>query len=100
MSFQKQNATAETQRRGEKRGEKSMKFFSVFSASSSAISSPPGLHLICFAFTFGLAIIAGCINGPMHPAATQPATISDTATTQPVYWYAMPSPGTCVYDSF
>jgi hypothetical protein len=47
-----------------------------------------------------LAIIAGCIKGPMNPAATQPATITDTATTQPGYWYQAPSRGSVVYDSF
>jgi len=32
----------------------------------------------------------GCIDKPQHPAATQPATISDRATTQPAYWFAQP----------
>ena len=47
-----------------------------------------------------LAIIAGCIGSPMNPATTQPVTITDTATTQPEYWYADAAAGSCVYDSF
>src|SRR5439155_13869365 len=43
-----------------------------------------------------LAVIAGCLNTPIHPPTTQPATIADPATTQPEYWYAQPSPGTAV----
>jgi hypothetical protein len=47
-----------------------------------------------------LISIIGCIDHPMNPAATQPVTITDTATTQPSYWYAKPAPATVVYDSF
>ncbi len=39
-----------------------------------------------------IAILAlGCIAKPQHPAATQPATIANRATTQPSYWYAQPA---------
>jgi len=40
-----------------------------------------------------LAII-GCVGKPQNPAATQPATISDVATTQPSYWYSKPGSAT------
>ena len=35
--------------------------------------------------------VAGCITGRQEPAATQPATAVDLATTQPEYWYARPT---------
>jgi len=50
--------------------------------------------------SIGMIAIIGCISHPMNPAATQPVTISDVATTQPEYWYVAPSPGVAVYDSF
>ncbi|WP_428937215.1 hypothetical protein [Fontivita pretiosa] len=40
-----------------------------------------GLVLPCF---------MGCITGPQNPAATQPATQVDPATTQPSYWLEQP----------
>lgn len=54
---------------------------------------------LLIAATFGICI-SGCITGPMNPATTQPVTITDTATTQPEYWYSQPSQATVVYDSF
>jgi len=36
----------------------------------------------------------GCIGGPSNPAATQPATAIDPATTQPAYWLARPDAAT------
>ena len=66
-----------------------------FSASSSA-----SLRLCGCVSILILAVFAGCIGRPMNPAATQPVTITDTATTQPDYWYAAPSHGSAVYDSF
>ncbi|HEY7116462.1 MAG TPA: hypothetical protein VH475_07750, partial [Tepidisphaeraceae bacterium] len=35
-------------------------------------------------------LLLGCITHPQNPAATQPATAIDLATTQPTYWYARP----------
>src|SRR3954470_15649838 len=35
--------------------------------------------------------VLGCITGRQDPAATQPATAVDLATTQPEYWYARPT---------
>jgi hypothetical protein len=35
-------------------------------------------------------VLLGCITHPQNPAATQPATAIDLATTQPTYWYAKP----------
>jgi hypothetical protein len=33
---------------------------------------------------------SGCIGKPQNPAATQPATVTDVATTQPSYWFDQP----------
>jgi len=49
-----------------------------------------------FASTSILLLIIGCIGKPQNPAATQPVTISDVATTQPSYWYAKPAVVTIV----
>jgi hypothetical protein len=38
-----------------------------------------------------LLLIAGCIGKPQYPAATQPATEVDLATTQPSYWLSQPA---------
>jgi hypothetical protein len=38
-----------------------------------------------------LVVVAGCIGRPANPAVTEPVTVSDTATTQPVYWYDRPA---------
>lgn len=38
--------------------------------------------------TVVLLLAAGCIAHPQNPAATQPATAVDPATTQPSYWYS------------
>jgi hypothetical protein len=47
---------------------------------------------ILFALTFAIAcIVAGCIGNPQNPAATQPATEVDLATTQPSYWLSQPA---------
>lgn len=35
-------------------------------------------------------LLAGCITGKQHPAATQPSTTIDVATTQPSYWLDQP----------
>jgi hypothetical protein len=43
------------------------------------------------------ALATGCIGQPQHPAATQPATIVNLATTQPSYW--MDQPPTATVDS-
>lgn len=38
-----------------------------------------------------LLLFLGCINKPQNPAATQPATAIDPATTQPSYWLSQPA---------
>jgi hypothetical protein len=38
-----------------------------------------------------LGWMGGCIMHPQNPAATQPATETDLATTQPYYWLAKPA---------
>jgi hypothetical protein len=38
-----------------------------------------------------VGLIPGCITKPQNPAATQPATVIDLATTQPTYWLSQPS---------
>jgi hypothetical protein len=43
--------------------------------------------------------MAGCIGAPQHPAATQPSTIADVATTQPSYWYDLPPSATISADN-
>ncbi|HEX3356378.1 MAG TPA: hypothetical protein VHS31_05290 [Tepidisphaeraceae bacterium] len=55
---------------------------------------------VALALMVAAVMFAGCIGYPSNPAATQPVTISDPATTQPGYWFASPSHGTVVYDSF
>jgi hypothetical protein len=37
-----------------------------------------------------LLLSGGCLIHPWNPAATQPATVVDLATTQPSYWLSMP----------
>ena len=38
-----------------------------------------------------ILVMSGCITKPQNPAATQPATAIDPATTQPTYWLAQPA---------
>ena len=38
-----------------------------------------------------IVVVSGCITKPQNPAATQPATAIDLATTQPSYWLAQPA---------
>jgi hypothetical protein len=38
------------------------------------------------AVAVALGWLSGCITGPSNPAATQPATALDVATSQPTYW--------------
>jgi hypothetical protein len=38
-----------------------------------------------------VVVFSGCITKPQNPAATQPATAIDLATTQPSYWLAQPA---------
>jgi hypothetical protein len=49
----------------------------------------PGFWLLAPGFLC-LAFL-GCIGSPQNPAATQPATVRDPATTQPGYWYDKPA---------
>jgi hypothetical protein len=45
---------------------------------------------LALAAATGLGLVGGCIINPQHPSATQPATETDLATTQPYYWFAKP----------
>src|SRR5438270_2930186 len=48
--------------------------------------------LWCVVPVSGLAALAGCIGRhPYDPAATQPVTVVDLATTQPDYYYNQPT---------
>ncbi|HMB96480.1 MAG TPA: hypothetical protein VKK61_10615 [Tepidisphaeraceae bacterium] len=42
----------------------------------------------------------GCITHPQNPAATQPATTVDLATTQPTYWLSQPPNGSVTSADF
>jgi hypothetical protein len=44
-------------------------------------------------------LIAGCIGKPQNPAATQPVTLVDLATTQPSYWLDQPTPPVALVHS-
>ncbi|HVT90452.1 MAG TPA: hypothetical protein VHD56_16480 [Tepidisphaeraceae bacterium] len=46
---------------------------------------------ICFV---ALVAVGGCITGRQRPAATEPSTAVDAATTQPSYWLDMPANAT------
>jgi hypothetical protein len=49
-------------------------------------------HSILYLLSSILALcVLGCITGRSNPAATQPATAVDLATTQPGYWLAQPA---------
>jgi hypothetical protein len=49
-----------------------------------------GMMVICGS-AIGLLLIAGCVgNKPWNPAATQPVTEVDLATTQPSYYWSQP----------
>jgi hypothetical protein len=45
-------------------------------------------------------LLSGCIGDPQHPAATQPSTFVDPATTQPSYWMAQPPNGVVTSPDF
>ena len=56
------------------------------------------LHLIMlFATALGGG---GCVTHPQDPAATQPATTVNLATTQPSYWLDQPAPAGARADDF
>ena len=46
------------------------------------------------------AALAGCVTQPQNPAATQPATAIDLATTQPSYWLDQPAPASATSHDF
>lgn len=47
---------------------------------------------VCYLLSSILALcVLGCITGRSNPAATQPATAVDLATTQPGYWLGQPA---------
>jgi hypothetical protein len=47
-----------------------------------------------------IALMGGCIGEPQHPAATQPSTAIDPATTQPSYWMNQPANGAVTFTDF
>lgn len=47
-----------------------------------------------------LGCLGGCIGKPQDPAATQPATAVDPATTQPSYWLGQPAAATVTAGGF
>ena len=49
------------------------------------------LSAMTMVVAIGLGLAGGCIMSPQNPAATQPATAIDPATTQPYYWLAKPA---------
>jgi hypothetical protein len=54
-----------------------------------------------FAIGVATALLAcGCITHAQHPAATQPATVADAATTQPSFWLDQPAAATVTGDDF
>jgi hypothetical protein len=46
------------------------------------------------------ALGCGCITHPQNPAATQPPTAVNPATTQPSYWLDQPAPANAQADDF
>jgi len=46
------------------------------------------------------AFFGGCIGAPQNPAATQPVTVSDPATTQPSYWLSQSAGATVTSQDF
>jgi hypothetical protein len=50
------------------------------------------------ALLIALSLI-GCIGKPQNPAATQPVTVTNVATTQPSYWYDQPASATVVVSN-
>jgi hypothetical protein len=55
------------------------------------------MSLLCW--TAG-CLVGGCITHPQNPAATQPVTMVDLATTQPSYWLQQPAVGTVTSADF
>jgi hypothetical protein len=55
---------------------------------------------ICVVCLIEGCLIGGCITHPQDPAATQPVTMMDLATTQPSYWLQQPAVGTVTSADF
>lgn len=47
-----------------------------------------------------LTLCSGCLIRPWNPAATQPATVQNLATTQPIYWLSQPPTASVLCDDF
>jgi hypothetical protein len=47
-----------------------------------------------------LSLCGGCLIRPWNPAATQPATVQNLATTQPEYWLSQPATAGVLCDDF
>ena len=47
-----------------------------------------------------IAALSGCTSHPQQPAATQPATAVDLATTQPSYWLEQPAAASVTSPDF
>src|SRR3982750_1746160 len=55
---------------------------------------------LCVILLIGFSRLVGCIGEPSNPAATQPATVIDPATTQPSYFYQQPGGPTVRWNDF
>jgi hypothetical protein len=60
----------------------------------------PLLCIAAGAVAVGVGLFSGCITHPQNPAATQPATALDPATTQPSYWLNQPAAAQVRWDNF
>jgi hypothetical protein len=77
-----------------------MKIGSHFGQLSSSLSlRAEGSRAAICALRLAIVLMAaslagGCITHQQHPAATQPATVVDAATTQPSFWLDQPAAAT------
>jgi len=52
------------------------------------------IYALSLLFVVSGCLMNGCITGMQNPAATQPVTMVDLATTQPLYWLEKPAEAT------
>lgn len=58
------------------------------------------IYAICLVCLIFGCSVSGCITRPQDPAATQPVTMLDLATTQPSYWLVQPAVGAVTSPDF